>query len=91
MIAHARQFIAERPRWSPRSAASEAQKLLRERFHLIVPPWLGDASDASKLDATASALLPAAQTRPRTRRNLAAGACPRGRPARTIDVGALFL
>ena len=89
MIAHARQFIAERPRWSPIGRLE--RKLLRERFHLIDAPELGDAGSASKLDATASALLRLRELgRARAETWLQAHAHEVGR-RETIDVGALFL
>ncbi|HMZ28984.1 MAG TPA: patatin-like phospholipase family protein [Thauera aminoaromatica] len=89
MIAHARQFIAERPRWSPIGRLE--RKLLRERFHLIDAPELGDAGSASKLDATASALLRLRELgRARAETWLQAHADEVGR-RETIDVGALFL
>ncbi|MBV2264361.1 MAG: patatin-like phospholipase family protein [Thauera sp.] len=89
MIAHARQFIAERPRWSPIGRLE--RKLLRERFHLIDAPELGDAGSASKLDATASALLRLRELgRARAETWLQAHAHEVGRHE-TIDVGALFL
>jgi len=89
MIAHARQFIAERPRWSPIGRLE--RKLLRERFHLIDAPELGDAGSASKLDATASALLRLREPgRASAETWLQAHAHEVGR-RETIDVGALFL
>ena len=89
MIAHARQFIAERPRWSPIGRLE--RKLLRERFHLIDAPELGDAGSASKLDATASALLRLRELgRARAETWLQAHAHEVGR-RETIDVGALVL
>ena len=89
MIAHARQFIAERPRWSPIGRLE--RKLLRERFHLIDAPELGDAGSASKLDATASSLLRLRELgRARAETWLQAHAHEVGR-RETIDVGALFL
>lgn len=89
MIAHARQFIAERPRWSPIGRLE--RKLLRERFHLIDAPELGDAGSASKLDATASALLRLRELgRARAETWLQAHAHEVSR-RETIDVGALFL
>ena len=89
MIAHARQFIAERPRWSPIGRLE--RKLLRERFHLIDAPELGDAGSASKLDATASSLLRLRELgRARAETWLQAHADEVGR-RETIDVGALFL
>ncbi|MDA0236605.1 MAG: patatin-like phospholipase family protein [Proteobacteria bacterium] len=89
MIAHARQFIAERPRWSPIGRLE--RKLLRERFHLIDAPELGDAGSASKLDATVSALLRLRELgRARAETWLQAHADEVGR-RETIDVGALFL
>ncbi len=89
MIAHARQFIAERPRWSPIGRLE--RKLLRERFHLIDAPELGDAGSASKLDATAGSLLRLRELgRARAETWLQAHAHGVGR-RETIDVGALFL
>ncbi len=89
MIAHARQFIAERPRWSPIGRLE--RKLLRERFHLIDAPELGDAGSASKLDATASSLLRLRELgRARAETWLQAHAHAVGR-RETIDVGPLFL
>ena len=89
MIAHARQFIAERPRWSPIGRLE--RKLLRERFHLIDAPELGDAGSASKLDATASSLLRLRELgRARAEVWLRTHADGVGR-RETIDVGTLFL
>ncbi|MCK6410145.1 MAG: patatin-like phospholipase family protein [Thauera sp.] len=89
MIAHARQFIAERPRWSPIGRLE--RKLLRERFHLIDAPELGDAGSASKLNATASSLLQLRELgRARAETWLQTHAHEVGR-RETIDVGTLFL
>ena len=89
MIAHARQFIAERPRWSPIGRLE--RRLLHERFHLIDAPELGDAGSASKLDATASSLLRLRELgRARTEAWLQTHAHGVGR-RETIDVGTLFL
>ena len=89
MIAHARQFIAERPRWAPIGRLE--RRLLHERFHLIDAPELGDAGSASKLDATASSLLRLRELgRARTEAWLQTHAHAVGR-RETIDVGTLFL
>ena len=89
MIAHARQFIAERPRWSPIGRLE--RRLLHERFHLIDAPELGDAGSASKLDATASSLLRLRELgRARAEAWLQIHANGVGR-RETIDVGTLFL
>ena len=88
MIAHARQFIAERPRWSPIGRLE--RRLLHERFHLIDAPELGDADSASKLDATASSLLRLRELgRARAEVWLQTHAHGVGR-RETIDVGTLF-
>ena len=89
MIAHARQFIAERPRWSPIGRLEH--KLLRERFHLIDAPELGDAGSASKLNATASSLLQLRELgRARAETWLQTHAHDAGR-RETVDVDTLFL
>ena len=89
MIAHARQFISERPRWSPIGRLE--RRLLHERFHLIDAPELGDAGSASKLDATASSLLRLRELgRARAEAWLQTHANGVGR-RETIDVGTLFL
>jgi NTE family protein len=88
MIAHARQFIAERPRWAPIGRLE--RRLLHERFHLIDAPELGDADSASKLDATASSLLRLRELgRARAEVWLQTHADGVGR-RETIDVGTLF-